>query len=173
MSSTRSKDRELIATTASLVEFLRDVAMARQKRIVDVGDYKLVQWFSGLPGDVVPNLEAGPGETLLTIPRHRPEAPPKPPAKLTGWIEDADLNNSDLKEPPLKEQGAGWVELRQDGSKGVTKGVVKRSDDPGVGSSTAPTRRSEARPKPRSWRWPKRSTPGARPGLPASACAAG
>ena len=44
MASTRSKDRELIATTSSLVEFLRDVALARRRRIIDVDEYETVLW---------------------------------------------------------------------------------------------------------------------------------
>ena len=133
MSSTRSKDRDLIATTASLVEFLRDVAMARQKRVVDVSDYKQVLWFDGLPKAVIPVAEAGPGETLLTIQRHRPEAPPTPPAQLTGWIEPDDLLDSDLKEPPLKEQGSGWVDVRQpDGTLTTQARTVTRKENPGV-----------------------------------------
>jgi very-short-patch-repair endonuclease len=132
MSSTRSKDRDLIATTANLVEFLRDVAMARQKRVVDVSSYKLVQWLDDLPSEVRVELEAGPGEVLLSVPRRRPEAPPTPPAQLTGWIDPEELHNSDLKAPTLKEQGSGWVELRQDGTKGVRSGVVTRAQAPGI-----------------------------------------
>ncbi len=133
MSSTRSKDRDLIATTASLVEFLRDVAMARQKRVVDIGDYKQVLWLDDLPKATIPNHEAGPGDTLFTIPRHRPEAPPTPPASLTGWIEKDDLHNSDLKEPPLRDSGAAWVDGRQaDGSMTTSPGLVSRKDKPEV-----------------------------------------
>jgi len=33
---TRATDRALVATTSSLVEFLRDVALARRRRILDV-----------------------------------------------------------------------------------------------------------------------------------------
>ena len=126
MSSTRSKDRELIATTASLVEFLRDVAMARQKRVVDVNDYKQVLWLDTLPDGVTAVHEAGPGDTLLTIPRFRQVAPPPPPAKLTGFLDRDDLLNSDLREPPLKETGSGWVEVQtRDGLKAKSD-VVKK-----------------------------------------------
>ena len=126
MSSTRSKDRELIATTASLVEFLRDVAMARQKRVVDVGEYKQVLWLDSLPDGVTVNHEAGPGDTLLAVPRFRQVAPPPPPAKLTGFLDRDDLLNSDLREPPLKEKGAGFITVRQGGSTGVIPGVVEK-----------------------------------------------
>src|SRR4030095_9324952 len=87
MSSTRSKDRELIATTSSLVEFLRDVALARRQRIVDVKDYERVLWLNDLPSEVSPEIDAGPGDTLFSIPRMRPEAPPEPPAVLTGCLD--------------------------------------------------------------------------------------
>ncbi|HEY7225775.1 MAG TPA: AAA domain-containing protein [Micromonosporaceae bacterium] len=132
MSSTRSKDRDLIATTANLVEFLRDVAMARQKRVVDVADYKLVQWFDGLPSEVRVEIEAGPGETLLSIPRHRPEAPPNP-GKLASWLDAEELTNSDLKAPALKEQGADWAIARQtDGTLGTHGKLVTRAEAPGI-----------------------------------------
>jgi hypothetical protein len=131
--STRSKDRDLIATTASLVEFLRDVAMARQKRVVDLADYKQVLWFDDVPSQVPVELEAGPGETLLSVPRRRPEAPPPPPASLTGWIDKDELNNSDLKEPTLKETGTAWVDVRQpDGTLATTPKTVSRKEKPEV-----------------------------------------
>jgi very-short-patch-repair endonuclease len=126
MSSTRSKDRELIATTASLVEFLRDVAMARQKRVVDVGEYKQVLWLDSLPDGVTVNHDAGPGDVLLAVPRFRQVAPPPPPAKLTGFLDRDDLLNSDLREPPLKEKGSGWVEVRTAEGLKTRSGVVER-----------------------------------------------
>ena len=122
--STRSKDRDLIATTANLVEFLRDVAMAKQKRVLDVDSYKQVLWLDSLPEGISAAHEAGPGDTLVTIPRLRQVAPPTPPAKLTGFLDPKELVNSDLREPTLGEKGSGWVEVRQEGTKGVQSGVV-------------------------------------------------
>jgi very-short-patch-repair endonuclease len=126
MSSTRSKDRELIATTASLVEFLRDVAMARQKRVVDVNEYRNVLWLDTLPDGVTAVHDAGPGDTLLTIPRFRQVAPPPPPAKLTGFLDRDELLNSDLKEPTLKEKGSGWVDVQTRDGLGAKAGVVEK-----------------------------------------------
>src|SRR6185503_1501702 len=94
MSSTRSRDREVIGTTASLVEFLRDVALARRRRIVDVGEYETVLWLDDLPAEVNVDTSAGPGEPLFAVPRLRVEAPPEPPAVLTNWIDAEDLRNS-------------------------------------------------------------------------------
>ncbi len=128
--STRSKDRELIATTANLVEFLRDVAMARQKRVVDVSTYKQVQWLDGLPDGVRVEHDAGPGDTLVSIPRLRQVAPPKPQAVLTGFLDSKELLNSDLREPTLRDKGAGYEIVHQDGSRGVRAGVVEK--DAGV-----------------------------------------
>jgi very-short-patch-repair endonuclease len=133
MASTRSKDRNLIATTASLVEFLRDVAMARQKRVVDVDSYEQVLWLDDLPDEVMPNHEAGPGDTLFTIARHRPAAPPPPPAMLTGWLDKDELTNSSLKAPTLKDHGSAWVDVRQpDGSLGTVSRQVSRAEVPGI-----------------------------------------
>src|SRR5687768_3937745 len=77
MSSTRSRDREVIGTTASLVEFLRDVALARRRRTVDVGEYETVLWLDDLPAEVNVDTSAGPGEPLFAVPRLRVEAPPE------------------------------------------------------------------------------------------------
>jgi very-short-patch-repair endonuclease len=134
MSSTRSKDRALIATTSSLVEFLRDVALAKQQRIVDVGSYELVRWLSDLPSTITVDLNAGPGDTLLTIPRLRDEAPPEPPAVLTNWVDRESLKNSLAPLPVLKDRGPAWVVVEQpDGTKGMVAKVLPREDAPDVG----------------------------------------
>src|SRR3954462_6073690 len=86
-SGTRSRDRELIATTSSLVEFLRDVALARRRRIVDVSDHENVLWLDDLPAEVAVDVNAGPGEVLFKVPRLRAEAAPEPPAVLTNWLD--------------------------------------------------------------------------------------
>src|SRR5690349_15891601 len=101
LSSTRSKDRELIATTAGLVEFLRDVALARRTRVADVSGYDAVLWLDDLPAEVAVHTEAGPGETLFAIPRLRAEAPPEPPAALTNWLDKAALADSTGPAPIL------------------------------------------------------------------------
>ncbi|HLT11917.1 MAG TPA: AAA domain-containing protein [Micromonosporaceae bacterium] len=134
MAATRSMDRELIATTSSLVEFLRDVALARRRRITDVSEYETVLWLDDLPNEVTVDVEAGPGETLLAVPRLRGEAPPEPPAVLTNWIDKESLADSSAPSPLLKDQGPAWVIVEQpDGSKGMTAKVVSRDEAPDVG----------------------------------------
>ena len=81
MSSTRSKDRELIATTSSLVEFLRDVALARRQRIVDVDEYEQVLWLDDLPSEVSPSISRPVRVTPSSpfrgcAPRRRQSRPP-------------------------------------------------------------------------------------------------
>jgi very-short-patch-repair endonuclease len=133
-SSTRSKDRELIATTSSLVEFLRDVALARRKRVVDVDGYDNTLWLSDLPAEVTVDHEAGPGDTLFSIPRLRPEQPPEPLAALTGWLDKEALHDSSQASPVLKEKGSAWVVVKQpDGSKGMISKLVGRDEAPDVG----------------------------------------
>jgi very-short-patch-repair endonuclease len=135
-SSTRSNDRELIATTSSLVEFLRDVALARQKRVVDVGDYTNTLWLCDLPPEVTLNHDAGPGDTLFAIPRLRPEQPPEPLAALTGWLDKDALLDSSQASPVLKEKGSAWIVVKQpDGSKGMVSKLVNRDEAPDVGRS--------------------------------------
>ena len=134
MSSTRSKDRELIATTSSLVEFLRDIALARRRRVTDVMQYDNVLWLDDLPAEVVINTEAGPGETLFAVPRIRAEAPPEPPAVLTNWLDRSALGDSNVPSPVLKERGPAWVvEEQPDGGKGMRAKVLPLEDAPDVG----------------------------------------
>jgi very-short-patch-repair endonuclease len=134
MSSTRSKDRELIATTSSLVEFLRDVALARRKRVVDVDGYDNTLWLSDLPPEVTVDHDAGPGDTLFSIPRLRPEQPPEPLAALTGWLDKDALLDSSQASPVLKEKGSAWIVVKQpDGSKGMVSKLVGRDEAPDVG----------------------------------------
>src|SRR4051794_15336049 len=120
MPSTRSRDRELIATTSSLVEFLRDVALARRQRITDVNGYERVLWLDDLPAEVSADVNAGPGDTLFAIPRLRAEAAPEPPAVLTNWLDKDALRDSSNPSPVLKAKGPAWVVVEQpDGSKGM------------------------------------------------------
>ena len=136
MSSTRSKDRDLIATTSSLVEFLRDVALARQRRVVDVSGYEQALWLADLPSEVSVDIEAGPGDTLFSIPRLRPEAPPEPPAALTGWLDRDALADSSQPSPVLRDKGSAWVVVKQpDGTKGMVSKLVTRAEAPDIGLS--------------------------------------
>jgi hypothetical protein len=134
MSSTRSKDRELIATTSSLVEFLRDIALARWRRMTDVDQYENVLWLDDLPGDIVVHAAAGPGEVLFAVPRIRPEAPPEPPAALTNWLDRAAVNDSSAPTPVLRERGPAWVVVDQkDGTKGMAAMELPLAEAPDVG----------------------------------------
>jgi hypothetical protein len=134
MSSTRSKDRDLIATTSSLVEFLRDVALARRRRIVDVAEYDTVLWLSELPAEINVDVDAGPGERLFAVPRLRAEAPPEPPAALTNWLDREALRDSTAPSPVLKEIGPAWVVVEQpDGSKGMAARALPLAEAPDVG----------------------------------------
>src|SRR5690606_38782697 len=79
-------------------------------------------------------IEAGPGEALFTIPRLRPEAPPEPPAVLTGWLDREAWANSDHKTLALKDKGSAWVVVQQpDGTKGVVSKLVSRAEAPDIG----------------------------------------
>ena len=63
--TSRSTDKALIATTSNLVEFLRDVAHARRRRILDIDDHEVVLWLAELPAGVSLDHDAGPGEALF------------------------------------------------------------------------------------------------------------
>ncbi|GAA1745515.1 AAA domain-containing protein [Luedemannella helvata] len=101
MPSTRSRDRELVATTSNLVEFLRDVAQARRRRVLDVGEYETVLWLADLPAEVVLDRDAGAGEALFAVPRVRAEAAPPLPAELRGWVDEAAAKDANGAEPRL------------------------------------------------------------------------
>jgi very-short-patch-repair endonuclease len=131
---TRATDRALVATTSSLVEFLRDVALARRRRIVDVAEYETVLWLDELPPEVNVEINAGPGEVLFSVPRLRPEAPPEPPAALTNWLDRDAMRDSSSASPVLKEKGPAWVVVEQPGGgKGMQAKVVSRGEAPDVG----------------------------------------
>jgi len=133
-SVTRSRDRELIATTSSLVEFLRDVALARRRRILDVDEHDTVLWLDELPTEVAVDVDAGPGETLFSVSRVRAEAPPEPPAVLTNWLDKDALRDSSAPSPVLKAKGPAWVVVEQpDGTPGTRVMVVPREEAPDVG----------------------------------------
>ena len=111
---TRSHDRELIATTSSLVEFLRDVALARQRaRARRRATTRPCSGWTTCRSQVSVELDAGPGETLFSIPRLRPEAPPEPPAALTNWLDKEAMRDSSAQSPVLKEKGPAWVVVKQ------------------------------------------------------------
>jgi very-short-patch-repair endonuclease len=134
MSSTRSRDRELIATTSSLVEFLRDVALARRQRIVEVNGHETVLWLDDLPAEVSVEVNAGPGEALFSIPRLRAESPPEPPAVLTNWLDKDALRDSAALSPVLKAKGPAWVIVEQPGGgKGMAAKVLPLAEAPDVG----------------------------------------
>jgi very-short-patch-repair endonuclease len=105
--TSRARDPELVATTARLVAFLRDLAMARRSRVRDVDGNRQVIWLFDLPADIVPYDEAGPGKVLLEVPPPPPsQRPPAPPESLHGLIDDASLADFSLPAPELREPGA-------------------------------------------------------------------
>ena len=88
--TSRSTDKALIATTSSLVEFLRDVAHARRRRILDVDDYEEVLWLDELPAGVSLDHDAGPGEALFCrAPGARRGAADAAGRQLTEWVSAA------------------------------------------------------------------------------------
>src|SRR5262245_35912643 len=133
MTPTRSTDRELIATTSGLVEFLRDVALARRRRITDVAEHETVLWLAELPAEVIVDTDAGPGEALFAVPRVRAEAPPQPPAALTNWLEPDQVRDSSLAAPALRPAGPVWVTVTQPGGgRGMTAQVRPLAEAPEV-----------------------------------------
>ncbi|MGE5290737.1 MAG: AAA domain-containing protein [Micromonosporaceae bacterium] len=105
--TSRARDPELVATTARLVAFLRDLTMARRSRVRDVDANRQVIWLADLPADIAANVEAGPGKVLLEVPQPPAgEPPPAPPEALRGWIDETGLADFRLPAPELREYGA-------------------------------------------------------------------
>jgi very-short-patch-repair endonuclease len=132
MTPTRSTDRELIATTSGLVEFLRDVALARRRRITDISEHETVLWLAELPAEVIVDTDAGPGEALFAVPRVRAEAPPQPPAALTNWLDLDEVRDSSLSAPALRPAGPVWVVVEQAGGRGMSAQVRPLTEAPEV-----------------------------------------
>ncbi len=110
MSSTRSKDRELIATTSSLVEFLRDVALARRRGSWTSTSTKRVLWLDNLPAEVSVDIDAGPGEPLFAVPRLRAGGAAGATGRTDRLARQATrCADSSQPSPVLKEKGSAWV----------------------------------------------------------------
>ena len=136
---TRSKDRELIATTSSLVEFLRDVALARRRRIVDVDEYETVLWLDDLPAEVSRRDRRRPGRDAVRHPAAAPRGAAGAAGRAHRLARPRRAGRLVGRSPVLKEKGPAWVVVEQpDGSKGMLAKLVPRPRRP---TSGAPSRR--------------------------------
>jgi very-short-patch-repair endonuclease len=116
------KKKSLVPATRRLVEFLRDLALMKDKVIRDIGSYEEVLFFNDLPNELKRNLfvEASDGEILLTVPQVKTTPAPPPPQALVPFVKVEEVSNSQSSEPPflvsapqgVRESNAAlqWVE---------------------------------------------------------------
>src|SRR5439155_2870325 len=99
-SSTRrcGLNESLVGPTGRLVEFLRDLATARQPRQSDVRASEQVLWFADLPAQVTLFSEAGAGDLLFSV---DPVPAEPPPAVPRGLDVDPDTLDDPTTEPEI------------------------------------------------------------------------
>ncbi|MFC0863829.1 histone-like nucleoid-structuring protein Lsr2 [Sphaerimonospora cavernae] len=113
----RAREPQLIDATTRLVEFLRNLASARRAPVRDVDRHGQVLWLASLPEEVVPQVEAGLGEVLLSVDYVRPIPPPAPPEELDGWLESREVTDPERPAPELSMTGPKRIqETREDGT---------------------------------------------------------
>jgi very-short-patch-repair endonuclease len=95
--------KSLVPTTKRLVEFLRDLALMKDKIVRDVDKYDKVLFLHDLPSEIKKNLnlKAGDGETLLTVPQVKSTPAPPPPDSLIPFVKIEDVSNSLNSSPPF------------------------------------------------------------------------
>ena len=104
-----SGNRVLADRCSRLIRFLRDLAQSQTSRVVDVETYPVRLWLSDLPGSITPDVAAGGGDVLLTVPPVAVIRAPDLPDVLTGWVSLTDRDNSSLDQPDLRPQGPRTV----------------------------------------------------------------
>src|SRR5262249_15448743 len=100
-----SDNRALADRCSRLIRFLRDLAQSQASRVMDVETYPVRLWLADLPGSVIPDVAAGPGDVLLRVPPVAATRPPDLPEVLSGWVSLTDRDNSSLDRPELRSQG--------------------------------------------------------------------
>lgn len=97
------QQRAMVGVTARLVEFLRELARTGRPQVRDIDHHQsqMVRWLVDLPDQVTLDVEAGPGETLISLHPVSSEPAPQPPAAVAPWVEKADIENSMLEQPRL------------------------------------------------------------------------
>lgn len=97
------KKKDLVPTTRKLVEFLRELALTKDKLTRDVSKYETVLFLNDLPSLIAKSLdrEAGPEDVILTAPSVKSAPSPSFPDELSAFIQIEDVDDSSLEEPPF------------------------------------------------------------------------
>jgi very-short-patch-repair endonuclease len=146
----RSRDPELVATTARLVEFLRDLTSARRERIREVSGYERVLWLADLPDQVVVQQDSEQEEALLSVVPPPGEPLPAVPDELTGWLRPQEVADAAGDAPGLAESGpVELTEVSADGERTARREIRFLDEVPGV-------RRAYESWLPAWWAWARR-----------------
>jgi hypothetical protein len=94
---------QMVGPIARLVEFLRELARTGRPLVRSVDQHPVVRWLFDLPDELTLDVEAGPGETVLSIDPVASEPPPPPPAPIEPWLNRADIQDSALDAPGLSD----------------------------------------------------------------------
>jgi very-short-patch-repair endonuclease len=97
------KKKSLVPTTRRLIEFLRDLALMKDKIVRDISSYEDVQFLNSLPPELSKNLniEAGDGEVLLTVKPIKTIPAPPPPDSLSPFVKLEEVSISSISSPPF------------------------------------------------------------------------
>jgi very-short-patch-repair endonuclease len=102
---TNPKKKDLVPTTRKLVEFLRELAITKDKLTRDIAKYETVLFLDDLPAQISKSLdrEAAPEDVILIAPAIRQEPVPSFPDDLSKFIWIENLEDSSLDDPPFIE----------------------------------------------------------------------
>ncbi|MFJ6569839.1 AAA domain-containing protein [Streptomyces sp. NPDC091292] len=125
-----ASDPDVIAQTAGLVNFLRDVVhSSHQRQRDDRGRDRL--WLGRLPEPVRRPTPRDDG-VLLTLDHVPQSAPPDLPASLDGWVEPTRCLDPDGGDPPLADEGPGRELVRvADGREPLEEDGTLRREEAG------------------------------------------
>jgi very-short-patch-repair endonuclease len=93
----------MVGPTARLVEFLRELARTGRPLVRSLDQHPVVRWLIDLPEELTLDVEAGPGETILSIDPVASEPPPAPPAPIEPWLDRTAIQDSALDAPGLSD----------------------------------------------------------------------
>lgn len=97
------KKKDLVPTTRKLVEFLRELALTKDKLTRDISKYETVLFLDDLPSIIGKSLDrdAGPEDAILTSPSIKSTPAPSFPDELSAYIQVEDVDDSSRDQAPF------------------------------------------------------------------------
>ena len=97
------KKKDLVPTTRKLVEFLRELALTKDKLTRDISKYETVLFLDDLPAIINKTLnhDAGPEDMILTAPSIKSTPAPSFSEELSAYIQVENVDDSSLDEAPF------------------------------------------------------------------------